>query len=138
MSEALVRAAFESRLSTWAAAQSPAISVAWQNVKFSPTANTRYIRAFVLPARTISLTLDRTHRQYKGVFQASLCMPIDTGAGAAEALVASLDAYFPLTTYMTQGSLRVYLISPMSAAPAISEPGLYVVPVSAQYQADAV
>lgn len=137
MSDALIRAAFESRLATWAAAQTPAIPVAFENVAFTPPAG-RYLRAFILPATTISLTLDRLHRQRKGVFQVSIVMPIGTGPGAAQTIAAALDTLFPLTTPMVQGSQRIHLITPMSAGPAIQESDRYTVPVSAQYQADTI
>lgn len=135
MTQAIVRRAFETRLKTWADAQVPAIPVAWENVPFVPPTG-RYIRAFLLPARTDSQTLDRDHRLYQGVFQVSLVMPLNTGAGGAESLAASLDAAFDAS--FTQDGLRVYLLSPMSAAPAISEPNYFVVPVSAEYRSDVV
>ena len=137
MSDALIRAAFESRLKAWAAAQTPPIPVAWENVPFNPP-KTRYARAFVLPAPTVSLTLDRTHRQRKGVYQVTLVMPIGSGAGAAAALCASIDAAFPIGTLLTQGGLTVTLLTPFSPATAIQEPERFAVPVSAQYQADSI
>lgn len=135
MSQALIRKAFETRLKTWADAQTPVIPIAWENVPFTPPAG-RYMRAFLLPADTESLHLSRTDRYYRGVLQASLAMNINTGAGAAEALVASLDAAFAHT--FTQDSVRIWLVRPFSAAPAIAEPDRHVVPVSAEYRAHVI
>lgn len=135
MSQTIVRKAFESRLKAWADAQTPAIPVAWQNVAFTPPAG-RYARAFLLPATTESLTLDKAHRKYEGILQVSLCMVIGTGSGVVEALVSSLDAYFD--DHFTEDGLRIYLLSPMSAAPALQDGDRYVVPVSASYRADTV
>jgi hypothetical protein len=137
MSDALIRAAFESRLATWAAAQSPAIPVAYENVNFTPPAG-RYVRCFILPANTQSETLDGIHRKRMGIFQVDLCMPNGSGAGAAIALAASLDAAFPLTAPMTQSTLKIFLLSPMSPAAAIQRPDHFVVPVSCAYRADTV
>jgi hypothetical protein len=133
MSLAIIRKAFETRLKTWADAQTPAIPVAWPNVTFTPPAG-RYVRAFVLPADTTSDTLDKLHRAYTGIFQVSLCMPLNTGSGSAESLAASLDTAFAAS--MLQDGLRIFLTRPMSAAPAIVEPDRYIVPVSGRYRAD--
>lgn len=138
MSQALIRAAFEQALNTWAAAQTPAVPVAWENVVYTPTAGARYARAFLLPARTTSDDLAGAHRHYEGVFQVSLVMPLGTGPAAAEALIASLDSAFPLTAPITSGSVKVFLLSPMSAAPALNEPDRFVVPVSCTYRADTI
>lgn len=135
MTQAIIRKGFESRLKAWADAQTPAIPVAWQNVAFTPPAG-RYARAFLLPNPTRSETLEKEHRRYEGVFQVSLCMTIGTGASVAEALTASLDAHFD--AYFMQDSLRIYLLTPMSAAPALQDGDRYVVPVSASYRADTV
>lgn len=137
MSDALVRAAFETRLAAWAAAQSPAIPVAYENATFTaPTG--RYVRCYLIPAPTECETFNGEHRRRMGVFQVSLCMPIGSGPAAANALAASLDAAFSLTAPMTQGSIKVFLLSPMSIAPAIQGDDRYVVPVSCTYRADII
>jgi hypothetical protein len=135
MSQATIRKGFETRLKAWADAQTPAIPVAWPNVAFVPPAG-RYVRAFVLPAKTQYLSLDGVCRTWRGILQASFCMPLGTGAGTVESLVASLDAYFAST--FVQDGQRIYLLEPLSAAPAIQEPDRYVVPVSAAYRSDTV
>jgi hypothetical protein len=133
MTQAIIRRAFETRLKTWADAQTPVIPVAWENVPFTPPAG-RYARAFLLPVDTQSETLERTDRKYRGVFQVSLCMNLGTGAAAAESLVASLAAHFAHT--FTQATVTVWLKRPMGAAPPIPEPDRYVVPVSTEYEAN--
>ena len=135
MSQALIRKAVETRLKTWADAQTPVIPVAWQNVGFTPPVG-RYLRAFVLPAPTQYTSLDQECRSWKGIFQVSFCMPIGTGSATVESLIASLDAAF--ASSFTQDGLRIFLLAPLSAAPAISEPDRHVVPVSAPYRVDTV
>lgn len=135
MSDALIRAAFESRLAAWAASQVPPIPVAYQNVAFTPP-NGRYARCWILPVPTQSGTLDGLHRERKGVFQVDLCMPIGTGSAAVNALVASLDAAFPVV--LTQGAIKVFLLSPMSQSSSIQEANHYMVPVSCEYRSDTV
>lgn len=135
MSQAIIRAAFETRLKTWADARSPAIPIAWENVPFTPPSG-RYLRAFLLPARTQSVLLEKTDREYKGIFQVSFCMPVGTGAGTFEGLLSSLDSAFAQT--FTQSGVRIFLVSPFSAAPAIQEPDRFTIPVSAEYRANTV
>jgi len=130
MSQELIRKAFETRLKTWADSQG--LEVAWENVSYEPTEDQPFIRAFLLPARTRQLFLDQTGRDFRGVFQINLDMPLGTGPGTGEALISSLDAFF--TGSFTQGSIRVTLVSPMSAAPALPVADRYVIPVSAAYR----
>lgn len=136
MSQALIRAALETPLATWAAAQSPAISVAWENVTFSP--GSRYVRANLLPAQTISLDLLGKHRRYQGLLQVTLVMPQGAGMGATEALVSSLEALYPQHAWFTAGGLSVQIVRPMSAASGIPGDGDVSVPVTCRYQADIV
>jgi len=137
MSQALIRQAFEGSLATWAAAQTPPIPVAWENVSFTPPAG-RYARASLLPGGTASDDLEGLLRSYLGLFQVSLCMPIGSGSAEAEALVASLDAQFSTTAPMTSGALTVYITAPMSAAAALAEPDRHVIPVACAYTAHTI
>lgn len=136
MSDETVRAAFETRLAAWAAAQTPPVPVAYENVEFDPPKG-RYVRCYLIPAPAECQTLNGEHRRRMGVFQVSLCMPINTGPRAATKLVASLDAAFPVGP-MAHDGLNVFVLSPMSVAPAIQEPDRYVVPVSCTYRADTI
>lgn len=130
MSHTLIRQAFEARLETWATANS--VVVAWENVEFDPTTDQVYAQPFILPGATKDLFLDQTGRDFTGVFQVNLSMPLGTGAGAATALVDSLDA--AIAGSFTQGSIRVTRLSPMSPAPPLPVANRYVVPVSADYR----
>lgn len=137
MTTALIRSAFESVLATWAAAQSPEIPVAWQNVHFTPPAG-RFIESFILPADTESRDLAGQHREYRGIFQVSVNMPAGSGAGAGEAIADSLAALYPTNAPLVVGSLRVFLLTPMSPAPPIVTDDRYVIPVSCSYRADTI
>lgn len=132
MSQAIVRQALEIALDTWAQAQS--IPVAWENRPFTAPEGV-YVRAFLLPAQTLSQTLDRVHRRFSGVFQVSLVMPAGAQTGASEALIASLSAAFAPQTPLVRSGVTVYLIEPMSASPALQEPDRYVIPCSVPYEA---
>ncbi len=133
MSHELIRAGFESALKAWADAQTPAIPIAWPNVAFTPPVG-RYLRAEIIPAPTQKISIDGTGRTWKGIFQVSFCMPIGVGAGTVNGLAAALDAAF--ADSFTSSGLRIYLLTPLSPAPAIQETERYVVHVSATYRAD--
>lgn len=132
-----IRYLLESRLKTWADAQSPAIPVAWQNVPFTPPA-TRYLRAWLLPAETGSETLDGAHRRYVGVFQVSVVVPQGTGPGAAEAIAEAIAALYPMNQLLSMTGLDVYIVGPMSVAQGLHSDDRYIVPVTCRYRADTV
>jgi hypothetical protein len=134
MSKKAIRALLEGRLATWAAAHSPVLPIAFENVTFVKPATGTYLRAFTMPNPTDSRYMEATDRVYMGVFQVSIVAPINTGPGAAESLVAELEALFPLNLDLTS-TLKVTTITPVSAAPAIQEPDAYVIPVSFSYRA---
>jgi hypothetical protein len=135
MSQARVRAALETALDTWADAQTPAISIAWQNVAFTPTA-ARYLRCTILPAEMVSQDLTGAHRRYLGIMQVDICMPKHTGPAATEALIASLDSTFAPATRFTASGLTVTILNPVSPSPSYQDETHYVTPVSIPYRAD--
>lgn len=135
MSLALVRRALETALATFATTNS--LTVAWENVTFDPPdPGTNYIRANLLPATTVSLGPGQTHRGYRGVFQVTLCLAQGSGPATAQSLAALLDAAFTTAAPLSAGGVTVYITRPMSAGPAFNDPGLYVVPVDCEYQAN--
>lgn len=132
-----IRQLLEARLSTWAAARSPALQIAWQNHPFTPPAGT-YLRAFILPAPTDSETMQGSHRLYTGTFQVSVIAPRDTGAGAAEAIAEEIATLFPnaLRLSIASPAFALQMITPMQIAAAIDDGNRYTVPVSARYRSD--
>lgn len=136
MSNELILEAFEKRLTDWASAQTPAIPIAYMNKNFTPPA-TQYIRAFLLPAATQSLTLDGVNRDYSGVFQVSFVMPKNEGGKPATKLADLIDAAFPVS-FLYKG-LRIWMTKPMGTRPSYNDDdGRYVLPVSGNYRAETV
>lgn len=136
MSTKLIRSIYEQRLAAWAAALS--LSVAWQNVAFTPPASGIYLRAFLLPGDTGSLDLEGVHRQYVGVFQVSIVAPAGQGSGASEQLAEEIAALFPMALRLTSGSFAVQIVSPCSIGPAIQDGTHYTLPVWFRYRADTI
>lgn len=135
MSQARIRAAFESRLKTWA--DTKRLPVLWQNVVGSVPA-VDHLRAYLLPGTTTSRDLAGENRSYRGVFQASVFVKAGTGSSIAEALARELDDLFPVNLRMLSVGLSVYVLTPMTAHTAIQSEDWYHVPVDCRYGAEEV
>jgi len=132
MSQSTIRKAFESRLKAWAVTKG--FAVAYENVGFTDTSGT-YLRSFILPAQTQSQTLDGVNRDYSGVYQVSIYVPISSGAKIANDLAAEIDALYPVS--FTQDGLRIWMTAPMGVRPARQEDDKFILPVSGNYRAEA-
>jgi len=133
MSQARIRAAFESRLAGWA--DHEGLPVVWQNVG-AGLPDGEHLRAFLMPGETVSRDLAGDNRSYRGVFHVSVFTPPGVGAGRAEMLAGALDLLFPAMLRMDSGGLGVLVMTPMTAKPAVQEPDWYSVPVSCRYAAE--
>ncbi len=136
MSQKLIRAAFESRLAAWAAAQVPALPIAYERAQFTPPAGT-YLRAFILESPTLSSTLDRKHREYGGIFQVSIVAAPTGGMGPIQTIADAICALYPPTAPMVYSGISVYMEEPMSIGPKITEADRFTVPVSVSFRCDA-
>jgi len=133
-----VKTILESRLSSWAAARTPVLRIAYENAAFTPNAGETYLRANLLPADTESQDLAGAHRGYRGVFQVLIVRPVNGGAGPVLNIAAELNALFPVNGRYTSGAITVQTTTPASAAPALQDESSYIVPVSLQYRADTI
>lgn len=136
MTQPRIRTALESRLNTWAAAQSPAVPVAWQNAAYTPTTGSRYVRAALLPAETQNPIYGALHRRLVGLLQVDVVAPTGTGMAASEALAESLCTQFRRGTTLTQDGLTVVMDYSPSIGPALIDEGWVALPVSIRYRAD--
>lgn len=132
MSQQRIRAAFESRLATWAA--SKALPVVWQNVGAGNMTG-EHLRAFLLPANTTSLDLAGQHRGYRGLFQVSIYTAPGVGSGRAELLARELDELFPVALRMLRAGITVQVMTPMAQRPAQQETDWFHLPVDCRYAA---
>ena len=137
MSKRQIRAAFESRLNTWAKAQTPPLQVAWQNVAFTPSTYP-YLRAFIVPAETDSLDLAGEHRAYTGIFQVNVVGETGKGAAAVERIAEGLADLFPLNLRMPLDDGEVLVYAPMSEGPALPDGGTFTLPVWCRYRMDTI
>lgn len=128
MSQARIRAALEGRLSNWAS-----IPVVWENVRSEYA--TDHLRAYLLPATTVSDDVAGDQRHYTGLFQVSVFTPAGIGPGRAETLAGQIATLFPVGLVMTSGGLDVRVKKPVSVRRAIVETDWYSVPVDFTYAA---
>lgn len=135
MSDARIRYAFEAPLKAWAAARSPVLPLVLQNVA-TPAQGVPHLRGFLLPAQTVSQDLEGEHRGYRGVYKIGVFGKEGVGAGWADAVVAELEALFPVSVPLTRAGLTIYIVRPVSASPPVPETGWYHVPVTIGYRAE--
>ena len=137
MSNAIIRRIYETRLKTWADAQTPVLKIAFENVGFMP-ASMAFLRGFLLPANTDSQDLQGLHREYLGLYQIDVVRPAGEGAGAAEAIVAQLEALFPLNLRLSLSGLTVQITRPLAVSAAVVDPDRYAIPCRVTYRADLI
>ncbi|WP_426287546.1 phage tail terminator-like protein [Luteibacter sp. E-22] len=138
MSNKLVRRAIETRLAAWAAARTPALRIAFEDVPFTPANGETYLEVFMLPAATGSDDLAGVHRVYRGVYQINVVTPSGVGPGPAEAIADELTALFPLNLRMAVGGFTAQVVTPATVAKGEPDPPTYTQPVSFQYRADTI
>lgn len=137
MSQSRIRMLIETRLANWAAARSPALTIAWENRQFTPPPGT-YLRGFLLPARTSSIDLQCAVIGYLGVYQVDVVSPSGAGPVTANGVAEEVADLFPDALRLTIESpaFAVQLISPCSIGPAIQLDNRYTIPVSFRYSAN--
>ena len=95
-----------------------------------------HLRAYLLPAQTLSMDIAGEHRGYRGVFQVSIFTRPNIGANRAESLARELDELFPVALRMLSAGLTVQVMTPMTSHPSIVETDWYSVPVDCRYGAE--
>lgn len=98
MSQAAIRAALETAL----AAMSPALSTAYENVAFTPTAGTAYQKCHILFADPDNTEAGRNYKE-QGYMQVTLMYPQAKGSAEAAARAAMLRVTFKKNTSFTSG-----------------------------------
>lgn len=136
MSLSLVRSTLMSKLATWAAAQSPVITIAREGVPFPAPPLTQtpetFIEAFIVPSDTVNWSVSATNFRELGEFVINIWTRDDVGPKTAEDIVASLAAYFPI---VPKSMLPLSVETTLSAKRAIpSGDGYRVVPCSLSYR----
>ena len=125
MSQATTRAALETALNGIA----PSLSTAWENVAFTPPASSvPYQRAHVLFATPDNAVIGNEWIE-RGIFQVTLCYPLQAGDGAARARVALLRTEFYRGRTLTSGGTKVVIERTPDAGSGTADGDRWVVPV---------
>jgi hypothetical protein len=137
LSDAIIQAAIEGRLKTWAAAQTPPISINYPNTGFKPAPQQKHLRGALLPADPLNPSVGGQYKHYHGIYQVDVCIPDGTGTGDATALTGALQVLFKCPTTIVKDGINVNILHTPATAPGASNgAGFYVVPVSIRYDAD--
>lgn len=132
MSHRNIRIALESRL----AAMNPAVSIAGENTSFLPTPNTPYQRANLLPADPDNPIVGDGFYRELGIFQVSLCYPLNTGPAAAETRAELVRTQFKRGTTLTSGGYTITIDQTPTIASGFVDGDRWVVPISIPYWAN--
>lgn len=137
MSDAIIQAAIEGRLKTWAAAQAPPIPIAFPNAGFKPVTGQRYLRGTLMPAIPINPSGGGGYKHFHGIYQVDVHVPEGGGTGDATALTGALQVLFRCPTTITKNGLNVNILhTPATGPGGLNGAGFYMVPVSIRYDAD--
>ena len=100
MTQRTIRSEVEAKVKAWAAAQSPAIPIAYENVTFtkpSPTDdNSRFIELYIIPATTVNQTVNAARKTLTGLIQFNIYTVAGVGTKKSEELAQALIDLFPV------------------------------------------
>lgn len=123
-----IQGALRARLSTLPS--SP--PVAWENVDYTPSSNTLFLRGTGLPGDTTQACLGDDGLDFHvGIFQVDVFIPGGKGRTAWPDEIAD---HFKRGTILTQNNVNVRITS-VSISRADEDENFYIVPVSISYQA---
>ena len=133
MSQSLIRAALETALN----GMTPALATAFENNAFTPPASTTpYQMAFMLFAAPENPDMGRGITRERGIFQVTLCYPLQAGDGAARARADLLRATFYRSATFTIGAVKVIMERTPDVGAGSVSGDRWVVPVRCRFFAD--
>jgi len=134
MSLQAIHGALASHLATFAAAQTPALPVAYENRDFDPPEGV-YLREHLLPAEPAAAALgtDAPNR-HRGILQVDVLGEAGQGSGPVSIIVDALTAHFKRGTKLPLGDSEI-AIERAYPGPAMQDNGRYRVPVNITFYA---
>ena len=134
MTIALIRAALEIRL----ASITPAVSTAAENIAFTPASGVPYQRSNLLPNTPDDGQIGSSVYFEVGIFQVTVCYPINAGPGPAEARAQLIKNAFKRGTTLVNGGVTVIVMNQPSVASALIDDDRFCIPISVRYQSQLV
>lgn len=131
MSILAIQTALEKHLLTL----TPAIATAVENKTFAPVTGQPYQRLNHLLNTPADMGMERTLRAERGIFQVSLCYPLDAGRVPAMQRAEAIKALFAAGLSLYEGAVRVDIERTPSIAGGMVDEGRWMLPVSVYWQA---
>lgn len=129
MSQLNIRKAFEKKMIAF----SPAISLSFENVSFTPASNVPYAALTLSPADVRNPTLGDNYHREVGLFQVLLCFPIGQGTNAVATKAEEIKLYFKRGTTLTESDTVVIVDKTPSIGRAYVENNRLCIPVRVSY-----
>lgn len=134
--EATIAAALLAHLGTFAAGQSPVISIAQPNVAFTPQALQTFLEAFVLPVQNVNNGIsDASSTEIPGIFQITVVAPSGGGIITPTRLAGKIADHFERSAEITRDGVTVKIENRPSIASYLQESDRLRVPVRVRYYA---
>lgn len=127
-----IRSEIESRLATWASAQTPKIPVAYENVSFVKPSTGQYLEVYMLQSTAVNNGVDAEGVRHTGMFQINCYSPLNGGMAAVEALAATVVALYPVVPKTGTVSIE----APLNASQAMPLDGFMCIPVRGRYRVE--
>lgn len=115
----------------------PTIGIVSENTNYEPVNGVPYLEAWLLPARTIPVTLGTDcWKEYNGIFQITCVYPAGFGRGSAKSKAAKIIDHFARGTASTYNNLTVKIKQAYPAPGYFDDSkSWYRIPVSIEYVA---
>lgn len=131
--EVAIQYSLLTRLTAFAAAQSPALQLAQPNVKFAPT-DAIWLRSTFLPATTNSLGVSFASRNmHYGIFQVDVFNSDKIGEPASARIAALLIQYFKRGTTMSKDGFITQILQAPYRAALLYDGAAVIIPVRMNY-----
>ena len=128
-----IRAAFVTKLQAFTGLP----AVAWENVPYTPTTGTPYLKPVLLPAEPFQAELGTAGaNRHSGIYQISIMYPSSiVGVAALNTLAANLCDHFKRGTVLTYSGVTVTIQKAYMSA-VMQETDWQMVPITIQYRTD--
>jgi hypothetical protein len=135
MTQALIRKTFTEAIVAYAAAQSPALPVARENMAFTKPTTGNFLEVFLLPADTRSPNVAADTRRFLGSFQVNIWTRENAGTEASETIAEAISQLFPMVPNVYS---PVIIEAPVSIKRPISDvSGWRITPLLISYRMEA-
>lgn len=134
MSALIIRSLLETAL----AAMAPALATAAEGVPFRPTIGTPYQRVHLLLAEPDSIEMSGGHYREQGLFQITLCYPLDAGAIPSTQRAELIRKTFFRGKTLTGSGISLIVEEHPEIMPGVVEEDRYVLPVRVRFFANIV